>query len=401
MPENLVGRAPPDRADRRLAIVVTHPIQYLSPVFRRLSRIPGMRLKVFYGSKIGLEPYVDPGFGVALRWDCDLTGGFEHEFLPGSTEVQKTDWYSLAKVEVNDALDKYDPHVVLLHGYAHPLVLRAWRWSRARKRRTIFFGDGNGKTVVQEGVATSAFKKTILRPLIKSSHRIFTLGEANERYWRHRGATSSQLVWVPMLLPMPEVKPRDDEDRQLKRRALRHELGIGNEQVVVTYCGKFQAFKRVMDLVYAVDRCEQIVGLYVGDGPELRRCQEEARTDRHRFLGFGNVSQLSACYAASDMLCHPSSRENYGLVVAEAAACGLPIVATSIVGAIGERSHGRVGQNAETFDPGDVDSLARLLGDLSANSAQRERMGLQSLRISEEMERACYEGVRAELSSCE
>lgn len=386
--------APP----RRLAIVVTHPIQYLSPVFRRLSQIPDVQIRVFFGSRIGLTQYKDPGFGVELSWDCDLISGFPHEFLPGSAGVRALNWCSLAQVQIWDALERYDPDAVLLHGYAHPLVLRAWRWSKARGRRAMLFGDGNGKTVGREGAVRTRLKRAVLRPLIGSTHRILTLGECNEAYWRHRGAVESQLLWAPMLLAMPEVKPENHDDYLAKRCSFRRKLGIHDDQVVTLYCGKFQAFKRVIDLVNAVDRCAQVVGVYVGDGSELSRCKDEARTERHRFLGFGNVSQLSACYAGADVLCHPSSRENYGLVIAEAAACGLPIIATSIVGAIGQRSHGRVGRNAEIYDSGDVDALTGLVRALAEDRLLRDRMGVESIRISDEMERACFDGVRIALA---
>ena len=50
------------------------------------------------------------------------------------------------------------------------------------------------------------------------------------------------------------------------------------------------------------------------------------------FLGFRNQSELPALYAAADVLCLPSVRETFGLVVSEAMHAGLPVVCSDRVG---------------------------------------------------------------------
>jgi hypothetical protein len=49
----------------RLAALLTHPIQYFAPLSRTLAAQPGLELTVYYGSRRGMVPLVDPGFAKA------------------------------------------------------------------------------------------------------------------------------------------------------------------------------------------------------------------------------------------------------------------------------------------------------------------------------------------------
>ena len=69
---------------RRVAIVGSHPIQHFCPFYRALAADKRVEAKVFFASMAGAVPYVDCGYGKAIRWDGDLTAGFTHEFLPGA-----------------------------------------------------------------------------------------------------------------------------------------------------------------------------------------------------------------------------------------------------------------------------------------------------------------------------
>ncbi len=379
---------------KRLAIVVTHPIQYFSHVYRRLAAFEDWDVKVLYGTRIGLDRYHDPGMGVELAWDCDLLGGFDHEFLPGAEGAKRLGWRALARLEVADALSRFEPDAVLLHGYAHPLVWRAWRWARSRDRLTLLFGDGNGRTSSLHPAPTRWLWGAATSQVIRSMSFILSLGEANELYWRQRGARDRQLRWAPMLLPSPDVVAPSGSPRSRIREEMRRELGIDDEATLIMCCGKMIPLKRTIDVVRAIDRAPGTVGLYVGDGRERRACESAAQSGRHRFVGFRNVSELAGLYAASDVLCHAADRENYGLVIGEAAANGLPIVSSAVVGAVGERSHGRLGRNVDTFVAGDVNAMACLFRSIAADAPRRQRMARESRLIAEEMENACFDGIR-------
>jgi hypothetical protein len=65
----------------RLAHFVTHPIQYFAPLYRALAGTGGVELKVFFGSRHGVQPSYDAGFGRAVQFDTPLLEGYASEFL--------------------------------------------------------------------------------------------------------------------------------------------------------------------------------------------------------------------------------------------------------------------------------------------------------------------------------
>jgi len=68
----------------------------------------------------------------------------------------------------------------------------------------------------------------------------------------------------------------------------------------------------------------------VGDGPA--RAELEARYPDVTFTGFKAGAELAALYASADVFVFPSLTDTFGLVLLEAAACGLPIAAFPVQG---------------------------------------------------------------------
>ena len=106
-----------------------------------------------------------------------------------------------------------------------------------------------------------------------------------------------------------------------------------------------------------------------------RRCQELGIADRVSFTGplFGD--SLERAYAAADLLVLASRIETYGLVITEALAHGLPVVATS-VGGVAEA----MGSAPDAVLPGllvptsEPDELGRALRSWLADDGLRERL---------------------------
>jgi hypothetical protein len=67
---------------RRLAIVLSHPVQYYSPWFRWLRAHTALEFRVFYLWEFGVTAQRDPQFGATFQWDVDLLAGYDSEFVP-------------------------------------------------------------------------------------------------------------------------------------------------------------------------------------------------------------------------------------------------------------------------------------------------------------------------------
>src|SRR5690242_4679755 len=60
----------------RLLVVATHPVQYQSPVFRRMALDPLLDIQVAYCCLQGAEAGTDPEFGIEVKWDVPILEGY-------------------------------------------------------------------------------------------------------------------------------------------------------------------------------------------------------------------------------------------------------------------------------------------------------------------------------------
>ncbi len=144
--------------------------------------------------------------------------------------------------------------------------------------------------------------------------------------------------------------------------------------------------------------------LIVGRGPEEKRlrayAQELGLSAQVEFRGFIPYEQMPAVYADASCLVLASLpttywEEQFGMVLAEAMAAGLPILASSS-GAIPEVTEGPP-PRARLFAPGDWVGLARLLGEaLSAVPRGRDADTAFSTAAAAERIAAAYEELLAE-----
>jgi glycosyltransferase involved in cell wall biosynthesis len=165
------------------------------------------------------------------------------------------------------------------------------------------------------------------------------------------------------------------------RRAveMRRELGLPDGPLLVAV-GRLNREKgfdfALRALAQLEDRSVRLV--VVGSGEERESleglAQELGVVQRVVFAGRQPPDRVPAYLAAADVFVFPTQREEAApLVLPQAMACGLPVVATSI-GGITEVVN-RPGENGVLVPPHDVRGLVRALSDLIADPDRRERMG--------------------------
>ncbi|NOT24200.1 MAG: glycosyltransferase [Nitrospiraceae bacterium] len=111
--------------------------------------------------------------------------------------------------------------------------------------------------------------------------------------------------------------------------------------------------------------------LMVGDGDEslrLRALAETLRLSEVRFVGAKHGEELGKLYAAADVFVFPSLVDVWGLVVNEALACGLPVLASRYAGVSQELGQvERAVGVLEVFDPLDIVGFTSLLSKWCQN----------------------------------
>jgi 1,2-diacylglycerol 3-alpha-glucosyltransferase len=121
----------------------------------------------------------------------------------------------------------------------------------------------------------------------------------------------------------------------------------------------------------------------LGDGPLREALKSQVSTlnlHRHvRLPGFKQYDELPVYYALAKAFVHASTTEQWGLVVNEAIASGLPVIVSNRCGCVPEL----VQDNGFTFEPTDEHELAsRLLQMASLSDDERRRLGDTSYRIA-------------------
>ena len=121
----------------------------------------------------------------------------------------------------------------------------------------------------------------------------------------------------------------------------------------------------------------------LGDGPLRQAINNQLSTlnlNEHVHLpGFKPYNELPGYYAFANAFVHASTSEQWGLVVNEAIASGLPVIVSNRCGCAPELVNG----NGFTFDPTNEDELAtRLLEMASLSDQERQHLGDNSYRIA-------------------
>lgn len=156
--------------------------------------------------------------------------------------------------------------------------------------------------------------------------------------------------------------------------------GIAAERPVMGYVGRV-AFEKNLDFLLRVTEIVRrelpdVLFLVAGEGPARAALE---RTVARRGLG-GNVrfvgylerrSELPACYCATDVFVFASRTETQGLVLLEAMALGVPVVALA---AMGTRDVLQEGAGCR-IAPDDVDGFARTLTPLLADRTAARALG--------------------------
>ena len=125
---------------------------------------------------------------------------------------------------------------------------------------------------------------------------------------------------------------------QEAREKVRAQLDIPDAATIALFMGRLKKDKGVLDLADAFGLLEpektNIYLVLVGPDEEQLAPQilQLASSKRNQLRFVGSVSNPEDFFAAADFLCLPSYREGFGLVTIEAAAAGIPTLASRIYG---------------------------------------------------------------------
>jgi glycosyltransferase involved in cell wall biosynthesis len=275
------------------------------------------------------------------------------------------------------------PDVVHTHtakaGALGRLAAFTFNATRSRRRRALVVHTFHGHVLTGYfGPFINGIVRFAERSLAKITDRIVTISPAQ---WqdivnRFRIAPQSRTVVIPLGLDLQPLL-----SRPMAIPTVRRDLGLGEDDLLIGYVGRFVPIKDLSTLIkaFAIVRREvpHASLLMAGDGPSRTELEELARRMSLgtcvRFLGWWD--DLPPLYAAIDICALSSLNEGTPVAIIEAMAAGKAVVATNVGGVADVIEDGRTGL---LVPPRDAEALARALVRLATDADLRHRMGREA-----------------------
>jgi glycosyltransferase involved in cell wall biosynthesis len=377
---------------RRLVITTEIISPYRIPVFNVLAQHPDVDLHVIFLAE------TDPSM---RRWKVYKNEiRFSYEVLP-HWRRRVAGYNLLLNRGVASALERAQPDVIVCGGYGYLASWRVLGWARRRKRPVFLWSESNQ----QDQRRGMPHVEMLKRRFIEACSGFVVPGKSAAAYVATFGVPRERIFVAPNAVDNAFFSR---EAAAVRSRAAEMRLQFGLPERYFLYVGRLVLSKGVFDLLEAYSRLAPELRnrselLFVGDGveqPELEARAAAIHPGGVRFAGFAHREQLAVYYAMADALIFPTHTDPWGLVVNEAMACGIPIVATDAGGCVPDLvQDGWNGYVVPKGSPGKLaDALAKIACSLDLNAA----MGARSAqRIEQNSLQACAAGFVAAVDAAE
>lgn len=316
---------------------------------------------------------------------CALDETYAWDRVPLSEEIERCTLFQdvtaarnvpVLRRELETTLDRLAPSVLFYPGWSDPAALCMLRYSRQRGIPGVMMSDSTAfdsrRVWLREYVKTR---------LVALADAMFVAGTRHVEYAEQLGMPAERIATGYDVVDNDHFAQGAAEARS-RAAELRREHGLPERYFVA--CGRFVEKKNWVRVLTAYADYRAAVDepafdlVAVGDGPlapALRALAEARGISAHvKFVGFWQYQSLPVVYGLAAALVHASTVDQWGLVVNEALAAGLPVLVSNRSGCAPDLV--REGENGWTFDPHDVALLTALLTRVGRLSDQgRERLG--------------------------
>jgi glycosyltransferase involved in cell wall biosynthesis len=336
------------RALTRLALLTEIPAPYRIPLFNALAGRVELRVLFLSGT--------DPRRGFYGRHDDEWR--FDARVLRGAELRRGGRWIVLNRGVLRE-LRRFRPDVVAVGGWNQPAFWLALLYCRLRRVPLLVWIESTARDARSEAKALAVAR----RLMVKGAAGAFVPGRASAEFARSLG------------VDLVEIAPNAVDAEIFQGAAVDRS---GRDGCTFLYVGRLDEEKGLDTLLHAFREVPGTLVL-VGSGTDEPRLRALA-DGRVTFAGARDRDELVGFYADADVFVLPSRSEPWGMVLNEAAAAGLPLVATEQAGA----SHDLVEEGANGFrvPAGDVPALREALLRLEADPALRLRAGARSRELA-------------------
>ena len=288
-----------------------------------------------------------------------------------------------------ESLDQINPDVLCVSGWGLPFSLAAINWAIVKGVPIVMLSESN-----EFDEARSIIKEYLKRSIVSFCSAGLAGGAPQAEYLIKLGIPRERVFQGYDVVDNSYFSQAAEGSRGLSR-------GISKNYFLA--CARFGRKKNLSGLVraYALYRSGLIASLddqistapppdfdliIAGDGEErplIENTIQECGVSNHvHLVGAKGYEELPFYYANAGAFIHASTTEQWGLVVNEAMASGLPVLVSNRCGCAKDLV--KDGGNGWTFDPADEVRMAELMKIVVENEDQRLRLGEKSKEIISE-----------------
>lgn len=287
----------------------------------------------------------------------------------------------LLRARIHSILDRMRPSVVAIPGWSSKASLAALEWCCLNDVPCVLMSDS-----AEQDEPRVWWKERIKKAIVRLYSTALVAGKPHVEYVEQMGLPRANIFTG---YDVVDNQYFIGQVRRLRRENARVRKAYCLPNRYFLACSRFVEKKNLFRLLdayasYVADGDSQCWDLVLlGDGPLRSYLEEGAEergiADRVHFAGFRQYGELPAFYALAEAFIHASTTEQWGLVVNEAMAAGLPVLVSKRCGCALDLV--QVGVNGYTFDPYDVDEIAKQMVRISEENVDRASMGVASQAI--------------------
>lgn len=314
---------------------------------------------------------------VTYAWDIIETTDFARVTIASEGTAEELPRYEFAK-RLYRALSDVRPRAIVISGYHHFGSLFALAWGLRTGTPVVVTSDSQEIDSKRQW-----WKEHIKSRLVRLCSSAFVAGERHGAYMRKLGMPEDRVFLGYDVVDNAYFAGNAE---RVRRDAAAERARLGLPRHFFLASSRFIAKKNLPFLLRAYKRYRREQGelafklVVVGDGPmrpQLEALRSSLGLEADVFFpGFRQFPELPSYYGLAEAFVHASTVEQWGLVVNEAMASGLPVIVSDRCGCVPELVH--AGENGYTFSPNDEVALSDLLRRIAADDQGRKAMGLAS-----------------------
>lgn len=325
----------------KLACLVSHPIQYQVPLFRKISAEENINFEVIFISSMSTKNYTDVGFNRSVKWDIPLEGGYKGYFLDKFNESMLIPNFFIIQIKLWEILKKNKYEVLWIHGWGSHSCIAAIIYCKILNIKVLIRGE-SGTHLKCAGILRRICRRLLMFFLKHTVNGFLAIGSNNLDYYKKYGIDNKKISIVPYAVDndffVIQISKSNNFVNEYRR------LLDDPKKLIILFASKLEKRKRADLLIHAFQnmlskwRFEKSFPelIIIGDGVEIENLREMVKESFRlniKFLGFKNQTELPNYYALADIFVLPSEQEPWGLVVNEAMNANCAIIVSDEVGA--------------------------------------------------------------------